>query len=81
MTEQEQEWVKGFEGLDDKRILAMRLPPNISSEDAFRFRDLQEEAAKAARQSREQALLQRALQEVTVAARLQPDLAIAVADD
>jgi len=72
MNRHEEEWAKAFEGQDERRILAVRLPPNLSDAQCFRFRSLQEEAARKARSSKEQALLRKALDEVGVAARLNP---------
>jgi hypothetical protein len=72
MNRDEEEWAKAFEGQDERGILAVRLPPNLSDAQCFRFRSLQEEAAREARRAKEQALLQKALAEVGAAARLNP---------
>jgi len=69
MNAQEQEWVSGFEGKTEAEILTARLPEGISDEESFRFRDLQEEAG---RKAREQALLQQAVKDLAGAERLQP---------
>jgi hypothetical protein len=72
MNRHEEEWAKAFEGQDESGILAVPLPPNLSDAQCFRFRSLQEEAAGKARSSKEQAHLQEAMAEVSVAARLNP---------
>lgn len=84
MNTQEEEWVSGFQGKAEAEILTAPLPEGISDEDAFRFRALQElagaearrskeDAAEAARVSREQALLQQAARSLAVAQALQPE--------
>jgi hypothetical protein len=70
MNRHEEEWAKAFQGQDERGILAVPLPPNLSDAQCFRFRSLQDEAARKARSSK--ALLQKAMAEVSVAARLNP---------
>ena len=53
-----QEWTQSFQGLEEAGILTVRLPADIPDEQAFRFRSLQEEAARAARRKKGEALLQ-----------------------
>lgn len=72
MDMDEEEWMQDFEGMTEEEILAAPLPSRLSDEQCFRFRALQEKAAKAARESAEQAELHRALAEVTATTKLQP---------
>lgn len=84
MNTQEEEWVSSFKGKNEAEILTIRLPDGISDEEAFRFRDLQQEAARAERKSREEAaeaarlakeqsLLQQAARALALTEPLQPE--------
>ena len=72
MNTQEQEWVNGFEGMDEEEILTTPLPPNLSDEACFRFRSLQQEAGARARDSEELELMEKTQRQVAIAAGLQP---------
>lgn len=75
MDTQEQEWVSGFEGMNEEEILTTPLPPNLSDEACFRFRSLQQEMGARARDSEQLELLKKAERQVALAGKLQPELA------